>query len=134
MARALQVILVRQSNEAGWRQFCLHCSLEALPMDRGLDRNRVKQRWGKLTEDDLDIIGQDRAKLVDAIELRYGCSRDAADAQVKNLESRAPAENDGSPESERGSSEHAGTQPPFGQDKVDAPPPRTERRETSKPR
>jgi uncharacterized protein YjbJ (UPF0337 family) len=124
--------LIGRSNEAGRRQFRLNCSLEAF-MHENLERERISQRWGKLTEDDLDIIGQDRAKLVDAIEMRYGCSRDAAEAQVKNLEARAGADA-GLPKDERGSPQHAGTQPPFGQDKEDATASRTERRGTAKTR
>ena len=102
-------------------------------MHQNLERERVRQRWGKLSEDDLDIIGQDRAKLVEAIEMRYGCGRDAAEAQVKNLEAGGAA-GASSPTDEPGSPDRAGTQPPFGQDKEDTAAAGTLPRDTAKAR
>ena len=42
----------------------------------------VKKRWGKLTDDDLDVAAGERDKLVGAIQKRYGIEKDAADKQI----------------------------------------------------
>ena len=52
------------------------------------ERDRIHRRWDRLTDDDLETIGDDRSRLVAAIEQRYGCARDAAEAQVRNFEMR----------------------------------------------
>jgi uncharacterized protein YjbJ (UPF0337 family) len=49
-------------------------------------KGAVKEKWGKLTDDHFDQIGGKRDKLVGSIQEAYGCSRDEADAQVKNWE------------------------------------------------
>jgi len=42
----------------------------------------AKQRWGKLTDDDLDVIAGSRDKLVGRIQERYGIAKDAAEREV----------------------------------------------------
>jgi len=42
----------------------------------------VKQKWGKLTDDDLDVIAGSRDKLVGRIQERYGIAKDEAQKQV----------------------------------------------------
>ncbi len=46
-------------------------------------KGSVKQRWGKLTDDDLDVIDGQHDQLVGTIQERYGIARDAAEKQVK---------------------------------------------------
>jgi uncharacterized protein YjbJ (UPF0337 family) len=41
-------------------------------------KGSVKQEWGKLTDDDLDVIGGARDKLVGKIQERYGIAREEA--------------------------------------------------------
>ncbi len=48
----------------------------------------VKEKWGKLTDDDLTAIEGQREQLVGRIQERYGIARDEAEAQVKLWESR----------------------------------------------
>ena len=46
----------------------------------------LKTQWGKLTDDEFDVIAGKRDKLVGKIQERYGCSRDEADNQVRRWE------------------------------------------------
>lgn len=43
---------------------------------------KVKEQWGKLTDDDLDVIAGKRDQLVGRLQERYGLARDAAEKQV----------------------------------------------------
>ena len=48
---------------------------------------KVKQKWGKLTDDDLTVIAGQRDQLVGKIQERYGIAKEEADKQVKTWES-----------------------------------------------
>jgi uncharacterized protein YjbJ (UPF0337 family) len=52
--------------EGNWKQF----------------RGRVQQQWGKLTNDDLDVVEGKRDELVGRIQERYGIAKDEAERQV----------------------------------------------------
>jgi uncharacterized protein YjbJ (UPF0337 family) len=52
--------------EGNWKQF----------------KGRVQQQWGKLTDDDLDVISGKREELVGRIQEAYGMQRDEAERQV----------------------------------------------------
>ena len=52
--------------EGGWKQF----------------RGKVQEQWGKLTNDDLDVVKGKREDLVGRIQQRYGIAREEADRQV----------------------------------------------------
>ena len=43
---------------------------------------RVKERWGKLTDDDIDVINGQQDQLVGKVQERYGIAREAAQKQV----------------------------------------------------
>ena len=43
---------------------------------------QAKTRWGKLTDDDLKVIGGERDKLVGRIQERYGIAKDQAQREV----------------------------------------------------
>jgi uncharacterized protein YjbJ (UPF0337 family) len=45
-------------------------------------KGSVKERWGKLTDDDIDVINGKHDQLVGKIQERYGIARDAAQKQV----------------------------------------------------
>lgn len=52
--------------EGNWKQF----------------RGKVLQQWGKLTNDDLDLVEGRRVELVGRIQERYGIAKDDAERQV----------------------------------------------------
>jgi uncharacterized protein YjbJ (UPF0337 family) len=42
----------------------------------------IRSRWGKLTDDDLQLIGGQKEKLVGRIQEHYGLEKDEAQRQV----------------------------------------------------
>lgn len=46
-------------------------------------RGKVRDQWGKLTDDDLDRINGKRDELVGHVQQRYGVAKDEADKQVR---------------------------------------------------
>lgn len=52
-------------------------------------KGKVKEQWGKLTDDDFDVIAGKRDQLAGRVQERYGITRDAAEAQVSDFERRA---------------------------------------------
>lgn len=42
----------------------------------------AKRHWGKLTDDDLQVVAGDRQRLVGKIQERYGVTKEEADKQV----------------------------------------------------
>jgi uncharacterized protein YjbJ (UPF0337 family) len=53
-------------------------------------KGKVKEQWGKLTDDDLDVIAGKRDQLVGRLQERAGIARDEAEKQVKDWEGRNP--------------------------------------------
>jgi uncharacterized protein YjbJ (UPF0337 family) len=49
-------------------------------------RGSVRERWGKLTDDDLDVIAGQRDQLVGKIQERYGLAKDRAEDQLSAWE------------------------------------------------
>lgn len=49
-------------------------------------KGKVKEQWGKLTDDDLDVINGQRDQMVGRVQERYGVAKDAAEKQVKDWE------------------------------------------------
>ncbi len=62
----------KDTIEGSWKQF----------------KGRVKEEWGKLTDDDLDIISGRREQLVGRLQERYGLEKSAAEKQIKEFEKR----------------------------------------------
>lgn len=56
--------------EGNWKQFA----------------GKVRERWGELTDDDLDVIGGRRDQLVGKIQERYGIAKKEAEKQVDEWE------------------------------------------------
>ena len=50
---------------------------------------KAKMQWGKLTDDDLDVIAGRRDMLAGKIQERYGIARDEAEKQLSAWESKA---------------------------------------------
>ena len=57
--------------EGNWKQF----------------KGNAKQQWGKLTDDQLDVIGGKRDNLAGKIQESYGITKEAAEAQISKWES-----------------------------------------------
>jgi len=45
-------------------------------------KGRLKEQWGKLTDDDLDVIGGRRNQLEGKLQERYGYAKDQARKQI----------------------------------------------------
>lgn len=43
---------------------------------------RIKQQWGKLTDDDLTVIEGKRDQLIGRVQERYGIAKDKAEEEV----------------------------------------------------
>lgn len=50
---------------------------------------KAKVQWGKLTDDDLDVIAGRREQLAGKIQERYGIAKDEAEKQLSEWESKA---------------------------------------------
>jgi uncharacterized protein YjbJ (UPF0337 family) len=57
--------------EGNWKQF----------------KGKVKEQWGKLTDDDMTVLEGNRDQLVGRIQERYGIAQDEAERQVKKFRS-----------------------------------------------
>ena len=60
--------------EGNWKQF----------------KGKVKEQWGRLTDDDLDVISGKRDQLSGKIQERHGIAKDEADRQIRDFETRNP--------------------------------------------
>ncbi len=49
-------------------------------------RGKVRERWGKLTDDDLDVIAGKREQLLGTLQQRYGMAKDELEREVKEFE------------------------------------------------
>jgi uncharacterized protein YjbJ (UPF0337 family) len=61
----------RQIIEGNWKQL----------------KGHIKERWGKLTDDDFDVIEGRRDVLVGTLQKRYGITLDEAEKQLRDWES-----------------------------------------------
>ncbi len=52
-------------------------------------KGKVREQWGRLTDDDIDIINGKREQLVGRVQETYGCMREEAEKQVREFEKRA---------------------------------------------
>ena len=48
-------------------------------------RGRVKEMWGKITDDDLDRIDGKTDRLLGVLQERYGYARDKAEAELRRF-------------------------------------------------
>ena len=53
-------------------------------------KGKVKEQWGKLTDDDLDVIAGRRDQLLGRIQQRHGLAKDEATRQMDDFERRNP--------------------------------------------
>jgi uncharacterized protein YjbJ (UPF0337 family) len=59
-------------------------------------KGSVRTRWGKLTDDDLEMIKGQKDQLVGKIQERYGIQKDEAQRQVEDWNRTLDEENDSS--------------------------------------
>ena len=52
-------------------------------------KGKTLEQWGKLTDDDIDVIAGKRDQLAGKLQERYGIALDEAEKQVKDWESSA---------------------------------------------
>lgn len=53
-------------------------------------KGKVKEQWGKLTDDDLDVIAGKREQLMGKIQERHGISQDEAEKQITAWHEKNP--------------------------------------------
>jgi uncharacterized protein YjbJ (UPF0337 family) len=53
-------------------------------------KGKVKEQWGKLTDDDLDVIAGKRDQLAGKIQERYGLTKEEAEKQLSAWNERNP--------------------------------------------
>lgn len=51
-------------------------------------KGKVQAQWGKLTDDQLDVIAGRRTELAGHLQKAYGVSLDEAEKQIKDFEQR----------------------------------------------
>ena len=54
------------SIEGNWKQF----------------KGKVREQWGKITDDELDVVAGKRDQLLGLIQKRYGVAKEEAERQV----------------------------------------------------
>ncbi len=51
---------------------------------------KIKEQWGKMTDDDLDVIAGKRDQFLGKLQERQGIARDEAEKQLKDWQARHP--------------------------------------------
>jgi len=49
-------------------------------------KGKVREKWGKLTDDDLDVAAGKRDQVLGAIQKHYGIAKEDADKQLSEFE------------------------------------------------
>ncbi len=47
-------------------------------------KGTVREKWGKLTDDDLDVVAGKRDQLIGKIQERYGITKEEAEKEFKS--------------------------------------------------
>jgi len=50
-------------------------------------QGKVREKWGKLTDDDLDVVAGKRDQLAGAIQRRYGIAKEQAEQELDQFAS-----------------------------------------------
>ena len=61
-------------------------------------KGKVREQWGRLTDDDLDVIAGKRDQLIGMLQNRYGKGKDAVEKEVAEYEARNGDESAHSPQ------------------------------------
>lgn len=51
-------------------------------------KGKIREQWGKLTDDDLDVIAGKRDQLLGKIQERHGIAREEAEKQLEQWENK----------------------------------------------
>lgn len=51
-------------------------------------KGKIREQWGKLTDDDLDVINGKREQLIGALRTKYGRTQDEAERELRTFEDR----------------------------------------------
>jgi len=54
-------------------------------------KGKVKEQWGKLTDDQLNIISGKRDQLAGEVQKAYGITKEEAERQIKKFEAHCDA-------------------------------------------
>jgi uncharacterized protein YjbJ (UPF0337 family) len=52
-------------------------------------KGKVIEKWGKLTDDDFDVVNGKREQLAGKVQERYGLTKEEAEKQLSEWEKRA---------------------------------------------
>jgi uncharacterized protein YjbJ (UPF0337 family) len=75
--------------------------MEATQVDINIDylqgnwkqlKGRIREQWGKLTDDELDVIAGRKDQLVGKIQEKYGLTKQEAQRQFEEFLQREPSE------------------------------------------
>jgi uncharacterized protein YjbJ (UPF0337 family) len=56
-------------------------------------KGKIREQWGKLTDDDLDVIAGKRDQLIGALRAKYGHTQDEAELELRRFEDRHSVSN-----------------------------------------
>jgi uncharacterized protein YjbJ (UPF0337 family) len=51
-------------------------------------KGRMREQWGRLTDDDLDVVDGRREQLAGVLQKRYGMAKDEVEEQIREFEDR----------------------------------------------
>lgn len=51
-------------------------------------KGKAKTQWGKLTDDELDVLAGNRDQLIGKLQERYGYTKDRAEREVEDFSRR----------------------------------------------
>lgn len=51
-------------------------------------KGKVREEWGKITNDDLDVIAGKRDQLIGRLQERYGMAKETAEMRIREFERR----------------------------------------------
>jgi uncharacterized protein YjbJ (UPF0337 family) len=74
---------------------------DMLKGDWNLIKGKIKEKWGKLTDDDLTEINGKKEQLMGAIQKRYGLAKEKAEQELNEWEKHCESHCKDSPKSEQ---------------------------------
>lgn len=53
-------------------------------------KGKIREQWGKLTDDDLDVVAGKRDQFIGRIQERQGVAKEEAETQLRDWQARNP--------------------------------------------